>query len=153
MKLYGKINIGKVKRTNKQVKKHYTQMTMIEKEFLKNKLHNLNKENIYVSKHLANKFIGYSLDIVKELPFRDDVIDLIIEFNSTPMNEYIDKRVLLRTNESYIVDINGVLEECNLCIVYSIINGKIITAYWNLNEDNHKTVNWNRYNENLEIIF
>lgn len=152
-KLYGEINIGAIKRTNKQIKKHYTQMTIEEKEFLKNKLYNLDKESIYVSKHLANKFIGYSLDIVKELPFKDNVMDLIIEFNSTPMNNYIDKRVLLRTNEIFDVYINGEFEECNLCVVYSIINSKVVTVYWNRFTDNHATVDMRRYNKDLEIIF
>ena len=149
---YGTINKGKVSKTEGQIKKHYSQMTLKEKEFLKSKLNNLKREKLIVSDHLQRKFIGYDLSEVKNLPFKTE-LDMIIEYNERPMNSYMDRRILVRSKKIYDVRIGNKIEKCNLCVVYSIITNSIITIYWNKSNDNHTSINMNRYDKNLKIIY
>ena len=150
---YGTINKGKVSKTEGQVKKHRIQMDENEKEFLKGKLNNLKQDKLVISQHLEYKFIGYDMSVVSELPFRDNVKDLIIEYNETPMDNFTDRRVLLRSIESYKVNIKGKIQNCNICVVYSLVTNRIVTVYWNLVNDNHRSINWNRYSRDLKIIY
>lgn len=148
---YGEFKRGTISQTEGQIKKHYSQFTKEEYLFLKNKLQNLNKERIVESYHLSTKFIGYDIDVVKELPYKDDIY--IIEYNQTPTRDYIDRRILVRSKESYDVNIKGKIIKCNLCVVFSIVTNEIITIYWNKENDNHRTLNTTRYNKDLKIIY
>lgn len=148
---YGEFKRGTINQTEGQIKKHYSQFSKEEYLFLKNKLQNLNKERIVESYHLSIKFIGYDIDVVKELPYKDDIY--IIEYNETPTRDYIDRRILVRSKESYDVNIKGKIIKCNLCVVFSIVTNEIITIYWNKENDNHRTLNTTRYNKDLKIIY
>lgn len=72
-----------------------------------------------------------------------DITNLIIEYNKTYLSEdkIWDKRIVIRDNETLQTD-KG---KQNLCIVLSLTNNKIITAYYNLPNDKHETINMNRY--------
>lgn len=88
---------------------------------------------------------------------KDNLMDLIIEYNETPTYNRLERRVLLRDNDimkvKYTKEDNSNFEkESNLCFVICLDNSKVVTAYYNLVDDNHETLIDERYNENLKII-
>ena len=95
---YGEFKRGIISKTEGQVKKHYSQMSKEELMFLQDRLHNLNINDIEVSDHLQNKFIDKGIEL-KRIPFIDNLIPLIIEYNETPTRGFLDRRVLIRTTE------------------------------------------------------
>lgn len=149
----GIINKGFVKRTRMQQKKHYTQLSNDELDYLVNKLREL--KNIQPSWHLVEKkdILIKKLDVFKVINDKN-LKDLIIEYNVTPnrFDGKDDRRVLLRSRESYNVNIGDKSLTCNLCFVISILKGEVITAYYNSVEDNHNSIDWTRYNKDLNVI-
>lgn len=149
----GKINRGLVKVTKNQQKKHYTQFSLEEKEYLVSALRNIDTSKIIPSKHLASKLdVTYKMEDIQEVLKDNNLKDMIIEYNVTITREGVDKRVLLRSKKSFPVIIKNNTVDCNICFVISIINNEIITVYYNKQDDNHNTVDFNRYNKNLKII-
>lgn len=117
-------NRGEVRKgENQQFKWHRSQMS---------------KRNIEI---LVKEFNKNENDIIKLL--NKDITNLIIEYNKTYLSEdkIWDKRIVIRDNETLQTD-KG---KQNLCIVLSLTNNKIITAYYNLPNDKHETINMNRY--------
>ena len=147
----GNIKRGLVKITRNQEKKHYTQLSEEELNYLENKIHRL--KNIKPSWHLVEKkdILVRKRDILSALK-DSNIKELIIEYNVTYKQKSIDKRVVLRSREIYKVSTRDDIIECNLCFVISIIKGEVITAYYNNINDNHDTIDWNRYNENLKVF-
>ena len=146
----GTIRIGRVRTTENQEKKHYTQMSNEELTYLKNKLHNLNKRNLIISTHARNKNEFNDTDI-KQLPF-EVTNDMIIEFNRTEKRGYIDKRVTVRSKKVYDVKINDKIEKCNIIAVFSLTTNRVVTVFWNLTTDKHESINMSRYNKDLKIL-
>lgn len=147
----GIINRGLVKKTYKQQKKHYTQLSIEELDYLEKMLHNLKK--IRPSWHLVEKkdILIKKKDILKVIK-DSEIRNLIIEYNTTKKSYGIDKRVVLRSKEVYNVEIGENIIECNLCFVISILSGEVITAYYNNINDNHENIDWARYNKNLKVF-
>ena len=147
----GSINRGKVKRTYRQEKKHFTQFSQEELTYLEGEIRKLKK--VIPSWHLVEKrdILVKKSDILKVIK-DSDIKSLIIEYNETLKSTGIDKRVVLRSRESYSVCIGDNTIECNLCFVLSILKGEIITAYYNDINDNHDSINWFRYNKDLKIF-
>ncbi|MBQ8997144.1 MAG: hypothetical protein IJ086_00460 [Clostridium sp.] len=147
----GIINKGFIKKTYKQKKKHYTQLTGEEFEYLESKLKEL--KEIKPSWHLVEKndILIKKLDVFKVLNDKN-LRDLIIEFNITPNKNGYDKRALLRSRDVYNVNINNNSVKCNLCFVISILKGEVVTAYYNEVNDNHDSIDWNRYDKDLKVI-
>lgn len=147
----GIINKGFVKRTFNQKKKHYTQLSEDELNYLENKLKGL--KNIRPSWHLVEKkdILVKRLDIFNVIK-DSNLKELIIEYNVTLSRNGADKRVLLRSRDIYNVNIGDKNLKCNLCFVISISRGEIITAYYNSAEDNHDTINWERYDKDLKVM-
>lgn len=146
----GTIRIGRVRTTENQEKKHYTQMTNEELTYLKNKLHNMNKRNLVISTHARDKNEFNDADI-KQLPF-EVTNDMIIEFNRTEKRNFIDKRVTVRSKKVYDVNINGKIEKCNIIAVFSLTTNRVVTVFWNLASDMHESINMSRYNKDLKIL-
>lgn len=151
--------VGKIKETKGQVKKHYSQMSQREKEYLLIKIFESQVSGLTFGKHALEK-------ITKETSEKD-ILSLIsristsniIEYNEVAKDGKIDKRVLIRDNESkYVVfatseDLkNTIVAKANLCVVISVENDRIITCYWNKENDCHKFIHMNRYDKNLKII-
>lgn len=140
--------------TNNQIKKHFTQMTKNEIEFLKLKIDRI-KNYITVSEHLTSKCNKINTLTVNQI--LNSEYD-IIEYNETPNYNGTDKRVLIRSKmqfDTIFVDtITNLktIEQCNICVVISIVSGIIITGYLNKCNDAHYTINFNRYDKNLSII-
>lgn len=146
----GSINKGKVKRTYRQEKKHFTQFSQEELTYLEGEIRKLKK--IIPSWHLTEKkdILVKKSDILKVIN-DSDIKSLIIEYNETSKSTGVDKRVVLRSRESYSVYIDNNMIESNLCFVLSILEGEVITAYYNDINDNHDSIDWLRYNKDLKI--
>jgi len=153
--LKGEYNRGLIKRTKKQMKKHLMQMTNEELSFLEKKLKEINQLNY--SYHVLNKEISFDKTDIEKMLKQENLKDLIIEYNETPTKDGLDRRVLLRGTE--VKDVLYTKENgetfnalSNLCVVISLVSHRVITCYWNLANDNHNTIKWDRYNSDLKII-
>lgn len=128
---------------NQQFKWHKSQMSKRDIAILVKEFNKLDKSNITFDTHILSKTnISFNEnDIIKLL--NKDITNLIIEYNKTylPEDKIWDKRIVIRDNETLRTD-KG---KQNLCIVLSLTNNKIITAYYNLPNDKHETINMNRY--------
>lgn len=154
------IKAGKVKFTNNQIKKHYSQISNIEFEYIENILKNMNR--IYLTTHLKNKIIWNAIDFadidvckytLNKLS-EDNLSRFIIEFNRVEDRRGGNSnRVLLRFDDDiYVLNKNNNKLKCNLCVVLNLNNNQIITAYFNKVNDYHVSINMNRYDEKLDII-
>lgn len=70
---------------------------------------------------------------------------MIIEYNRTltDKNKNWDERIVIRDNKISKTD-KG---KQNLCIVLSLSKNEVITAYYNPLDDNHATINMDRYDK------
>lgn len=118
-------------------KKHYLQMTNNEKRFINNKIKTIT--NYFFSNHsekrMKQKYIS-KYRVMRVLNFHN-----IVEFNF----HNNDARVLLRE-----IDLVG--NKNSVCVVVSLVTGKIITAYKNDNMDIHSTIDWGQYDDTIDII-
>lgn len=150
----GEYKKGYVKITKDQRKKHYSQMTQEELLYLGEKIQLVDINNTTISNHLINKkSVSFNIKNILKTIKRLDITSLIIEYNE----KNSDERVLIRDDKSYNVkftDRKGRFfkAKANLCFVLSLTNNRIITCFWNKKNDNHSTIDWNRYDSNLEII-
>lgn len=156
----GVYNVGDIKKTYNQEKKHVSQMEEYEIVYLAEKLKAIKISHIKMSNHLFSKQkeLDFNMDDILNSMKRSDIETLIVEYNKTPVREnYCDYRVLIRTDEERMIDFKtregrSFTALANMCFVISIKTSQIVTLYWNIQDDSHKTMNWNRYNENLRII-
>lgn len=157
----GAYNLGIVKKTENQQKKHQLQMTDQEIKYLKALIKKINPNSLKYTYHLYKKTQMQPekfMSIIKSI-ISSDIESEIIEFNITPQENGNDYRVLLRSKKIEFVNMKNTLtgeitqEKCNLCIVLSLKTNKVVTMYWNKKNDNHiKTMNWERYNKEINII-
>lgn len=143
---YAEFKKGEVSKTKGQIKKHYTQYTDIELDYLALLVRSIG--NIKLSNHAKKKEITVKLNDIKKILKSSDIKKQIIEYNRTNN----DKRVLIRSKEKYETKVNGNTVYCNICFVLSLVTKTIITVYYNDTKDNHNTINLNRYNKNLKIF-
>lgn len=154
----GEFNIGLVKTKEGQRKKHRLQMTENELDYLYLALKKIDLDKLHISYHLQNKTeVKYDIEDVKKMLLDEQLRDYIIEYNETPLKNKVDKRILIRSNDTKLVkykreDGTTFKALSNLCVVLSIIDNRIITCYWNIHNDRHDTINWWRYDRELEII-
>ena len=146
--LKGEIRKGNVRKTEGQVKKLYTQMTPEEIEKCYVAINNVANKYWKISCHLKEKTsVTWSLkDIMNTI--RGGSFD-IIEYNRTGN----DIRIVVNSYKTYSVDIDGKETKCTMTICLSIKHNKIVTLWYNDLLDNHKTINMNRYNKDLEVTF
>lgn len=137
---------GQISKTKGQVKKHYTQCTKTELQYLEIILKSLGC--IKLSTHAKKKNITINIDDIKKALKDINLKDNIIEYNETNG----DKRVLVRSKEVYPTNVEGVTIYCNLCFVISLLKKEVVTAYYNSTKDNHDNIDLRRYNKNLKIF-
>jgi hypothetical protein len=131
-------NIGTVKKTEGQIKKHHTQLTDNEKCRLKDKMIGL---TLTLSDHAKDKpFLN--LKHIESCVRRFTVIEFNHVFGKN------DNRVLIRSKESFIMN-DG--KFYNVCLVISLDKARIITVYYNLDNDKHETLDVRRY-RNFNIL-
>lgn len=146
--LKSEINKGNVRKNEIQLKKHRMQMNEQELKRLTQVFSKLDKSRTTISKHLLNKdsITWHRNDIIALL--HADIYDMIIEYNQTPTKwGTIDHRIVIRDKKSVETD-HG---KANLCIVVSLVENRVLTAYYNLVKDSHKTINWDRYCQYLKV--
>ena len=144
----GELKKGVVRRTEGQVKKLYSQMTNEELEKCSVAINNVANKYWKISKHLKEKStVSWSLrDIMDTI--RDGSFD-IIEYNRVKD----DIRLVISSYKTYTVNIDGKETTCIMNICISVKHNKIITLWYNDILDDHKTINMERYNKDLEIVF
>lgn len=144
----GKTHIGEVKKSQFQTKKHISQMSEFEKQLILNyfRKHTLHQK-LMITKHLQQKIAQDEVVLIEALMRSIVETPNIIEFNQT-RNE---KRVVFRSSESAIVDINGSEQSVQLCLVIALETATMVTAYFNTTNDNHETINPKRYNSHMKI--
>lgn len=118
------------------IKKHITQMTENEKQFLWEKIKKVKKWS--VSRHLRERMNerGGSKNLILEL------------ISSGTLIEYHQRngisRVLIRGSKIYKRDV--------LCAVFQFERSTIITLYWNRHNDHHETLKEEAYDKNMDIL-
>lgn len=148
----GEIKKGTVRKTSNQFKKFVTQFKGDDFEkcliAINNTLHN----RIYASSHLRRKSaVSYDMkEICKVL--KSNKFD-IIEYNYVEYPDHRDNRVVVKSWDSYNVNVDGKDTECNMIFVLSVTNHQIVTLWYNSIDDDHKTLNMSRYNKNIEVVF
>lgn len=144
----GELNKGIIRVTEGQVKKLYTQMTPEELERCYIAINNIANKYWKISQHLKEKSsVTWSLkDVMKTI--RDGAFD-IVEYNRVRE----DIRVVINSYKVYNVDIDGKETKCTMTICLSIKHNKIVTLWYNDLLDDHKSINMNRYNKDLEVTF
>lgn len=155
----GVYNIGNIKKTKEQQKKHIEQMNEEEVAYLDEKLNLINLNKLELSYHLLLRQdeIGFNFkDIINALKNEENERQ-IIEYNETPNTNSEDFRVLIRSTKSKNVTFKTKNDtfftaKANICFVLSLKTNQIITVYWNKVGDSHRTIDWKRYNKDLEII-
>lgn len=124
-------------------KKHGSQMTTQEKEYIFKKLKSVKKW--IVSKHALERIEEKGINVT----YKDVVSTIhnskIIEYHVAKFDNKDDIRVLLRGNA--IVNRNY-----NVHFVYSLTRGKVVSSWLNEVTDTHKTLDWRDYDEKLYII-
>lgn len=139
---------GSIKKTVGQRKKHHTQLTNEDYKVLRNKLAIVRQQwlrkGITLSYHLQDKMMKGETTFSLEEAMKCIMLGQIIEYNTTDT----DKRVLLRSTQT--ISHEGKL--VNQCIVVSLKTLRVVTSFLNYADDNHSTINLDRYDENLEVI-
>lgn len=137
---------GIVSKTEGQEKKHYTQFTKAELRYLESRLRTI--KDVSLTRHARNKGITINKGDIQRVLRSKDIKNQIIEFNCTRG----DQRVLVRSRDIFDTIVDGVSHRCNICFIVSLKDGVIVTVYYDDVNDNHKTVDFSRYNKDLKII-
>lgn len=140
-------NVGTVKRTTGQVKKHRSQMTPHEVKRLETQREVILKQwltrGMKLSEHLKTKLMNGGTRFSHRNAMQSMLKGEIIEYNITGA----DQRILIRGVDSYMVDGKLVVQ----CTVVSLRSGKIITSFLNDFYDNHSKIDMRRYDKSLKI--
>ena len=150
--LKGEIRKGTVRKTNNQFKKFVTQFKGDDFEKCLIAINNTLHKKIYASSHLRRKSaVSYSMKEICDV-LKSGKYD-IIEYNYVQYSDYRDNRVVVKSWDSYNVNVDGKDTECNMIFVLSVTNNQIVTLWYNNVDDNHNTLNMKRYDKNIEVVF
>lgn len=124
-------------------KKHFTQMTNEEKKLLFDKLRSV--RNWKVGGHALDRMEEKGIKVTYEDIVSTIYNSSIIEYHTVKLDNFNDKRVLLRskamTNGNY-----------NLNVVYSITGRRVISVWLNSIDDLHDTIDMRDYDSDLKIV-
>ena len=119
------------------VRKHYSQMNKDESLFLFQealKVHNWELDG-HIKKKMNERGMIHKEEVVDILRFGE-----LIEFHLRNGKS----RILVRGSRTYYNFVP--------CAVFELKTGKIITLYWNKEDDNHRTIDMSRYNAELDVL-
>lgn len=134
----------------RQVKKHYSQMTLQEKKDCVSLLQNVFEHCKFfkMTPHFKEKLLTrIDFDLLTKFILHNKYSFLnIIEYNETKTYNNTEKRIVLKYPK--IVYVKGVP-----CFQYLVIThtGKLVTTYYNRIDDVHKTLDLKYYDKNLKI--
>lgn len=152
----GTTNRGVQSETKNQIKKHIKDISCTELREILDIVELNNIHHIQLSNHVRDKVeVSFSLRRIQELLESSNLENLIIEVNVNFPNDTDsvpdDIRILVRDSEAVYTTITnkrtGQVSQipCNMCFVYSLTSNRLITVYWNPDNDNHDSIHWNRY--------
>lgn len=152
----GTTNRGVQSETKNQIKKHIKDVSCTELREILDIVELNNLHYIQLSNHVRDKVeVSFSLRHIQELLESNNLENLIIEVNVNFSNDNDsdpeDIRILVRDSEAVYTTITnkrtGQVSQipCNMCFVYSLTSNRLITVYWNPANDNHDSIDWNRY--------
>lgn len=152
----GTTNRGVQSETKNQIKKHIKDVSCTELREILDIVELNNIHHIQLSNHVRDKVeVSFSLRRIQELLESSNLENLIIEVNVNFPNDTDsvpdDIRILVRDSEAVYTTITnkrtGQVSQipCNMCFVYSLTSNRLITVYWNPANDNHDSIDWNRY--------
>lgn len=152
----GTTNRGVQSETKNQIKKHIKDVSCTELREILDIVELNNVHHIQLSNHVRDKVeVSFSLRRMQELLESSNLENLIIEVNVNFPNDTDsvpdDIRILVRDSEAVYTTITnkrtGQVSQipCNMCFVYSLTSNRLITVYWNPANDNHDSIDWNRY--------
>lgn len=148
------VELGVVKETVGQRKKHVSMMSKAELNYLSNRVRILSNKWELTSHFLKNNRVVKD-EFIHAL-LKDASKDLIVEYNEKTTKYGVNKRVLLRSSFAVpvLLEIKGIQDFvfANLCVVVDIKTGDVVTAYWNRVSDNHQTIQLSRYDETLRVF-
>lgn len=134
-----------VKETKNQTKKHVSQFNDAEFHVLHAVVNGICGSALEITKHARNHIPFLNQSIVQQT--LEDCN--IVEFNITEEKP----RLLVRSRRQLNVVVDGNLDIAHVCMVIDIKDLKVIASYANLCSDTHeKTLNWDRYDPNLDIL-
>ena len=142
-----------VRTTPTQKKKFHTQMSLLEKELVKECLRVYNPKRAYVSPHLRDKMkekgLSFNEDLIRKT-IKEFDLDLLLEVN---YNTDKSVRVLMKTRETVKVNVNGKIQDCVMCFVLNLSNDNIVTVYYNSPQQVLRTPNLSRnYDKDLDLV-
>lgn len=152
----GTTNRGVQSETKNQIKKHIKDVSCTELREILDIVELNNLHYIQLSNHLRDKVeVSFSLKHIQELLESSNLENLIIEVNVNFPNDTDsvpdDIRILVRDSEAVYTTMTnkrtGQVSQipCNMCFVYSLTSNRLVTVYWNPANDNHDSIDWNRY--------
>lgn len=133
-------DVGNIKITKGQVKKHWSMMNRKELDMLVKVVKNIDTNNLKYANHIHREFINDTL--VKTI--KNCTPENIKDFSFSTIHKD-ELRVLIRSNYKDIVELDGKVQKCNLCFVISLSTNTIITTWYNSINRQKKVVNMNRY--------
>ena len=152
----GTTNRGVQSETKNQIKKHIKDISCTELREILDIVELNNLHYIQLSNHVRDKVeVSFSLRHIQELLESNNLENLIIEVNVNFSNKNEsateDIRILVRDSEAVYTTMTnkrtGQVSQipCNMCFVYSLTSNRLVTVYWNPANDNHDSIDWNRY--------
>ena len=157
----GTTNRGVQSETKNQIKKHIKDISCTELREILDIVELNNLYYIQLSNHVRDKVeVSFSLRHIQELLESNNLENLIIEVNVNFPNVNFpndndsvpdDIRILVRDSEAVYTTMTnkrtGQVSQipCNMCFVYSLTSNRLVTVYWNPANDNHDSIDWNRY--------
>ena len=143
-------NVRKAKRT--QIKRHISQMSERGLKILIDKFSKLDISKTTIDeKHLSKKCrqrnVSFKKQDIYDLLYRASlgggakIANMIVEYNNTHKEQGYDERLVLRDDKVVQTNKGGQ----NLCIVISLTQNEVITAYYNPPKDKHENIDMSRY--------
>lgn len=150
---HGTMQKGVVNKTENQIKKHQTSLSLEEKQEIVSIVHsNLAKGRLTYTKHAhTKKDVTFREKDILQLLHNLQLSSMIIEVNANFREGYChDVRILVRSPKQNAVMMHEKggstrIVKANMCFVYSLTYHRIVTVYWNEASDNHETLNPHRY--------
>lgn len=144
-----KLNKGTIKTKQGKLQKHVSQMTPVERVFLKKTVQQLNR-NYSLSAHASEKIEEGSVKFSWSnlILTVNDFMNCLIEFKTSNFGD----TVLLRGSTPLDAYLDGKMVKLVQCVSIDIKTGTIVTVYNNLWNDNHDTIDMRRYQKKLKII-
>ena len=127
-----------------EIKKHYKQMNFAEVFMSQFIIQSVDKRMWKFSYHAIDKIDALNIDMNKK-----DIVEMIYE---SDIIEYKIKKYFNRAREGLAIRNRYNYKGYNICMYICITTKTIVTVWLNRKNDHHRTLNLNRYSDNLKIV-